>query len=357
MAKLDARAAEAELEALGYRQELKRSLSLADLVVYGLVFIGPIAPFTVFGFVYNASHGMPPIVYAVGLVAMVFTAFSYMTMSHEVPVAGSVYAYVARGVGETAGFLAGWAICWTTSCSPPSPMWGRRPSLHRQLFPILPKAPDDPRLHRGHHVGEPRRPADRHLGEPRPPDHPGRDPGALLRPGRDRSGAWNVAGAHLSVGAVVPTWRHQPCGSSSSARYRWRCSASWASTASPPWPKRPRAARVTSARPRSCRWCWRRCCSWSRPTWPACSSWATRRLPRATLRPRPSWWLPKRSAASRSAFWSPWAAWPSWLLRRGPWSLKPPPRASSTAWAVTASCPAGSPISAACAACRTAAFC
>ena len=140
MAGQDSHAVEAELEALGYRQELKRSLSLTDLVVYGLVLIGPIAPFQVFGFVYNASHGMPPIVYAVGLVAMVFTAFSYMTMSHEVPAAGSVYAYVARGVGETAGFLAGWAILLDYILLPTLTYVGTATILH-VLFPILPKIP------------------------------------------------------------------------------------------------------------------------------------------------------------------------------------------------------------------------
>ncbi len=96
--------------ALGYRQELKRSLSAFDLLVYGLVFIAPIAPWSAFGFVYNASHGMAPLVYVVGLVAMVFTAFSYMSMSEAFPVAGSVYAYAGRGIGESAGFLAGWAL-------------------------------------------------------------------------------------------------------------------------------------------------------------------------------------------------------------------------------------------------------
>jgi amino acid transporter len=136
----DSHAAEAELEALGYRQELKRSLGLVDLIVYGLVFIGPIAPFSVFGFVYNASHGMPPVVYAVGLVAMVFTALSYMTMSHEAPSAGSVYAYVARGIGETAGFLAGWAILLDYILLPTLTYVGTATVLH-VLFPILPKAP------------------------------------------------------------------------------------------------------------------------------------------------------------------------------------------------------------------------
>src|SRR3954451_10653385 len=95
---------------LGYRQELKRSLSLPDLLVYGLVFIGPIAPITVFGIVFDASHGMVPLTYLVGLAAMIFTATSYMAMARVYPVAGSVYAYTARSIGEAVGFFAGWAI-------------------------------------------------------------------------------------------------------------------------------------------------------------------------------------------------------------------------------------------------------
>src|SRR5262249_35128123 len=98
------------VEAFGYRQELKRVLRLRDLVVYGLVFISPIAPFGVFGFVFNASQGMAPLVYIVGLAAMLFTALSYVAMADAFPVAGSVYAYAGRGIGESAGFLAGWAI-------------------------------------------------------------------------------------------------------------------------------------------------------------------------------------------------------------------------------------------------------
>jgi len=98
------------VEAFGYRQELKRSLGLFDLLIYGLVFIVPTAPFPVFGIVFNASKGMVPLVYAVGLVAMVFTAWSYMTMSLAFPVAGSVYTYASRSLGEVAGFFAGWGI-------------------------------------------------------------------------------------------------------------------------------------------------------------------------------------------------------------------------------------------------------
>jgi amino acid transporter len=100
----------ASLETFGYKQELKRSLSPSDLLVYGLVFIVPGAPIAVFGIVFNASHGMVPLVYLVGLVAMLFTALSYMAMSRAFPVAGSVYSYAARSLGPTAGFIAGWAM-------------------------------------------------------------------------------------------------------------------------------------------------------------------------------------------------------------------------------------------------------
>jgi len=100
----------ADVAATGYKQELKRSLRPIDLLAYGLVFIVPMAPVAVFGIVFNTSHGMAPLVYLVGLVAMVFTAFSYMSMSEAFPVAGSVYAYAARSLGPTAGYFAGWAI-------------------------------------------------------------------------------------------------------------------------------------------------------------------------------------------------------------------------------------------------------
>ncbi len=98
------------LEAFGYKQELKRSLTLFDLLVYGLIFISPTAPIAVFGIVYNASKGMVPLVYVIGLVAMVFTAFSYMAMSRAFPIAGSVYSYAGRSIGAFAGFIAGWAM-------------------------------------------------------------------------------------------------------------------------------------------------------------------------------------------------------------------------------------------------------
>jgi amino acid transporter len=102
--------AQHSLESFGYKQELKRSMSTLDLVVYGLVFMVPIAPWAIFGVVYNAAGGMVPLVYLTGVVAMIFTALAYAQMSKAFPIAGSVFSYVGRGLHPTVGFFAGWAI-------------------------------------------------------------------------------------------------------------------------------------------------------------------------------------------------------------------------------------------------------
>lgn len=134
-----ARPGSSELEALGYRQELKRSLRLRDLLVFGLIFIAPIAPFGIFGVVFKASHGMVPFVYIVGLVAMLFTALSYMAMSEVFPVAGSVYNYASRSIGEAAGFFAGWTILLDYLLVPTLAYVGCAIALHA-ASPQIPKS-------------------------------------------------------------------------------------------------------------------------------------------------------------------------------------------------------------------------
>jgi amino acid transporter len=94
----------------GYRQELNRALHFRHLLVYGMVFMVPIAPMGIYGFVVGPASGMVPLVYLIGVAAMFFTAFSYRWMSQEFPMAGSVYSYVQRGLNAHVGFLAGWMI-------------------------------------------------------------------------------------------------------------------------------------------------------------------------------------------------------------------------------------------------------
>jgi amino acid transporter len=98
------------IEEFGYREQLRRALTTGDLIVYGMIFMVPIAPFSVFGFVWHDAHGMVPLAYLVGLVGMLFTALSYAAMSQAFPLAGSVYTYAQRGLHEIAGFFSGWLI-------------------------------------------------------------------------------------------------------------------------------------------------------------------------------------------------------------------------------------------------------
>ena len=72
----------------GYRQELHRALKFRHLLAYGMVFMVPIAPMGIYGFVVGPGLGMVPFIYMVGIVAMTFTALSYRWMSQEFPITG-----------------------------------------------------------------------------------------------------------------------------------------------------------------------------------------------------------------------------------------------------------------------------
>ncbi len=100
----------ARLSELGYKPELSRSLSLADVVIYGLIYMVPIAPISVFGVVYNLSVGAAAAVYVITAIVMTFSALSYREMALQFPVAGSVYSYVRLGTSTFIGFISGWAI-------------------------------------------------------------------------------------------------------------------------------------------------------------------------------------------------------------------------------------------------------
>ena len=87
-----------------------RVLSLSALVLFGLAFVGPTAPFTFFGVGSIKSHGHFALVYLIAMVAVSFTAFSYGRMSAAFPEAGSAYAYASRALHPLAGFFAGWIM-------------------------------------------------------------------------------------------------------------------------------------------------------------------------------------------------------------------------------------------------------
>lgn len=89
---------------------LKRTLKTKDLIIYGLIFMIPLAPAGMYGAYLDPANGMVALCFLIGMVAMAFTGMSYRVMSQNYPMAGSVYVYVQKGVSPALGFLTGWSI-------------------------------------------------------------------------------------------------------------------------------------------------------------------------------------------------------------------------------------------------------
>ena len=90
--------------------QLKRVLTLWDLIFYGIVLIQPIAPVPLFGVAQKLSNGHFATIILIAMFAMMITAVSYGRMASLYPSAGSAYTYVGRGLNPHLGFLAGWAM-------------------------------------------------------------------------------------------------------------------------------------------------------------------------------------------------------------------------------------------------------
>lgn len=84
-------------------------LSLPALVLFGLAFVGPTAPYTFFGVGAVESRGHFALVYLIAMVAISFTAVSYGKMASAFPEAGSTYAYSSKAIHPVIGYLAGWS--------------------------------------------------------------------------------------------------------------------------------------------------------------------------------------------------------------------------------------------------------
>jgi len=90
--------------------QLKRSLTLWNLVVIGIVMIQPIAPMGIFGVIHNAARGHVVTTILIAMVAMLLTAISYGMLARVYPSAGSAYTYVGQELHVGLGYLTGWAI-------------------------------------------------------------------------------------------------------------------------------------------------------------------------------------------------------------------------------------------------------
>jgi putrescine importer len=90
------------------RKTLKRSLSVWQLVVLGLGFMTPMVIFDTVGIASDITGGHVPTAYVIALVALLFTAGSYVFMIRVYPNAGSAYTYSQRAFHPNVGFMVGW---------------------------------------------------------------------------------------------------------------------------------------------------------------------------------------------------------------------------------------------------------
>src|SRR5947207_3348295 len=89
---------------------LRRSLTLWDLILYGIIVIQPVAPMSVFGVLSDRGRGHVVTTLLIAMVAMLFTAFSYGRMARAYPSAGSAFTYVGQEINPALGYVTGWSM-------------------------------------------------------------------------------------------------------------------------------------------------------------------------------------------------------------------------------------------------------
>jgi amino acid transporter len=117
---------------------LRRTLTLWDLIFYGIVLIQPIAPVPLYGVAQKLSDGHFVTIILIALFAMLITAVSYGRMGALYPTAGSAYTYVGRGLNPHLGFLAGWAMILDYLLQPLINTVWIATALHERYVPQIP---------------------------------------------------------------------------------------------------------------------------------------------------------------------------------------------------------------------------
>jgi putrescine importer len=89
---------------------LKRTLTLWDLILYGIIVIQPVAPMSVFGVLSTRGRGHVVTTILIAMIAMLFTAISYGRMARAYPSAGSAFTYVGQEINPALGYVTGWSM-------------------------------------------------------------------------------------------------------------------------------------------------------------------------------------------------------------------------------------------------------
>ena len=92
------------------KNELRRTLTLWNLIIYGIIVVQPTAPMPSFGVISNEAHGHVVTTILIAMVAMLLTAVSYGRMARVYPSAGSAYTYVGQELQWSLGYVTGWSM-------------------------------------------------------------------------------------------------------------------------------------------------------------------------------------------------------------------------------------------------------
>lgn len=83
------------------RVQLRKTLTLVQVVMMGLAYLQPMTIFDTFGIVSGLTNGHVATSYAIALIAILFTAISYGKLVKRFPSAGSAYTYAQRRSART----------------------------------------------------------------------------------------------------------------------------------------------------------------------------------------------------------------------------------------------------------------
>ena len=89
---------------------LRRTLTLRDLILYGVIVLQPVAPMSAFGALSDRGRGHVVTAILIAMIAMLSTAISYGRMARVYPSAGSAFTYVAQEIHPSMGYITGWSM-------------------------------------------------------------------------------------------------------------------------------------------------------------------------------------------------------------------------------------------------------
>jgi amino acid transporter len=97
-------------DAVAGAPRLRRTLTLRDLILYGVIVLQPVAPMSAFGALSDRGRGHVVTAILIAMIAMLSTAISYGRMARIYPSAGSAFTYVAQEIHPSAGYITGWSM-------------------------------------------------------------------------------------------------------------------------------------------------------------------------------------------------------------------------------------------------------